>query len=108
MLQNSEDLEHTSSSKAALWLFIGRDLMTSLISTRQGQMKSLRKSWNTLTGYVIGVLTVWAVIFAVGYFRTGSTPGYPVLHVFWGFLLGMLSMYIATGVYPSKRKDPNT
>jgi hypothetical protein len=31
--------------------------------------------------------------------RHGSTPGYPVLHVFFGFLLGMLSMYIATRFY---------
>ncbi len=68
-------------------------------------MKSLLKSSNTLTAYVIGVLIVWAVIFAVGYFRNGSTPGHPILHVFGGFLLGMLSMYIATRVYPSKRKD---
>jgi hypothetical protein len=66
------------------------------------------KSLNTLTAYVIGVLVVWAVIFAVGYFRNGSTIGHPVLHFFWGFLLGMLSMYIATRVYPSKRKDPST
>jgi uncharacterized membrane protein len=63
------------------------------------------KSWNTLTAYVIGVLSVWAVIFAVGYFLHGSTPGRPILHVFGGFLLGMLSMYIATRVYPSKGKD---
>ncbi len=54
----------------------------------KGQMKVL----NTLTAYVIGVLIVWAVIFAVGYFRCGSTPGYPLLHVFGGFMLGMLSM----------------
>jgi hypothetical protein len=45
--------------------------------------------------------SVWAVIFAVGYVLKGSTPGYPLLHVFGGFLLGMLSMYIAMRVYPS-------
>jgi hypothetical protein len=50
---------------------------------------------------VIGVLIVWALIFAVGYVFKGSTPGYPLLHVFGGFLLGMLSMYIATRVYTS-------
>jgi hypothetical protein len=65
------------------------------------------KSSNTLTAYVIGVLIVWAVIFAVGYFLKGSTPGYPLLHVFGGFLLGMLAMYIAMRVYPSSRNDPN-
>jgi hypothetical protein len=41
MLQNFEDLERASSSKAALWLFIGKDLMISLITTREGQMNSL-------------------------------------------------------------------
>ena len=48
--------------------------------------------FHTLGGYVIGVLIVWAVIFIVGYFRHGSTPGYPALHVFGGFMLGMLAM----------------
>jgi hypothetical protein len=105
MLQNFEELEQASSSKAALWLLIGQDLASSLIShLAEGQMKSL----NTLNAYVVGVLIVWAAIFAVGYFVKGSTPGYPVLHVFGGFLLGMLSMYIATRVYPSKRGGPNT
>lgn len=56
-----------------------------------------------MKSYVIGVFIVWAAIFAVGYFLKGSTPGYPVLHVFCGFLLGMLSMYIATRVYPSRK-----
>ncbi len=64
------------------------------------------KSLNTLTAYVIGVLIVWAVIFAVGYLLNGSTAGHPILHVFGGFLLGMLSMYIATRYHPSKRKSP--
>jgi CubicO group peptidase (beta-lactamase class C family) len=32
MLQNFEDLENASSSKATLWLLIGKDLMLSLIS----------------------------------------------------------------------------
>jgi hypothetical protein len=51
-----------------------------------------------LTAYVIGVLIVWAATFVVGYFVKGNTPGYPLLHVFGGW--GMLSMYIATRVYP--------
>ncbi|MEW6439024.1 MAG: hypothetical protein AB1508_17845 [Pseudomonadota bacterium] len=54
---------------------------------------------NSLPGYVVGVLVVWAAIFAIGYFVHGPTPGRPLLHVFGGFLLGMLSMYIATRVY---------
>jgi hypothetical protein len=55
---------------------------------------------NSLTAYVIGVLLVWAMIFVVGYFVRGSTPGKPLLRVVGGFQLGMLSMYIATRVYP--------
>jgi hypothetical protein len=39
------------------------------------------------------------LLFAIGYFRHGSTPGHPALHVFGGFLLGMLSKYIATRLY---------
>ncbi len=60
------------------------------------------KFFHSLGGYVAGVLAVWAVIFVAGYFLRGSTPCYPVLHVFGGFLLGMLSMYIATRVYRHK------
>jgi hypothetical protein len=65
-------------------------------------MTSLLKSLNGLTAYAIGVLVVWAVIFAAGYFLRGGPPGYPVLHVFGGFLLGMLSMYVATRLYSSQ------
>ncbi len=61
------------------------------------------KSLNSLRAYVIGVLIAWAAVFVAGYLTHGSTPGYPVLHVFGGFLLGMLSMYIATRVYPPRR-----
>ena len=57
----------------------------------------------SLTAYVVGVFVVWGLIFALGYWRHGPTPGYPVLHVFGGFLLGMASMYIATRVYPARR-----
>jgi hypothetical protein len=67
-----------------------------LVDQGEDQMPLL-KSLNTL----IGVVMVWAVIFTVGYFLKGSTPGYPLLHVFGGFLLGMVSMYIATLVCPS-------
>ncbi len=57
------------------------------------------KLFNTMGGYVTSVLVVWAAILVIGYFLHGSTPGHPLLHVFGGFLLGMLSMYIATRVY---------
>jgi hypothetical protein len=73
--------------------------MTSLIS---GYAK------NPLTRYVIGVLVAWALVFALGYWFHGPTPGYPVLHVFYGFLLGMLAMYIATRVYRSKPNGADT
>jgi hypothetical protein len=36
-------------------------------------------------------------------FRRGSTPGYQLLHVFGGFVLGMLAMYIAARVYRQSR-----
>ena len=49
--------------------------------------------------YVIAVVVAWILLFAIGYFRYGSTPGHPALHVFGGFLLGMLSMSIATRLY---------
>ncbi len=55
--------------------------------------------FNTLRGYVVAVLIVWGTIFLIGYLVHGSTPGHPLLHVFGGFLLGMLAMYVATRVY---------
>jgi hypothetical protein len=61
-----------------------------------------------MTGYVIGVFIVWAAILAIGYVSRGSTVGYPMLHVFLGFVLGMISMYVATRVYPSRRKGDRT
>jgi len=99
MLQNFADLEQAASSTAALWLLIGKDLAMSLISTY---------AKSRMTQYVIGVLVAWGLIFAVGFWRCGGAcaprPGHPALDVFAGFLLGMLSMYIATRVY---RSGPN-
>jgi len=48
---------------------------------------------------VIGVLVACILLFTIGYLRYGSTPGHLALQVFGGFLLGMLSMSIATRVY---------
>jgi hypothetical protein len=90
MLQNFVDFEDAASSKSALWLLIGKDLTMSLIS----QFFASR-----LGRYVMGVLVAWILLFAIGYFFYGSTPGHPAVHVFGGFLLGMLSMYIATRIY---------
>jgi fluoride ion exporter CrcB/FEX len=62
------------------------------------------RPFNTLTSFVVGVLVVWAAIFAVGYFLKGSTPGYPLFNVFGDFLLGMLAMYIRRGSIDPKEQ----
>ena len=90
MLQNFADMEQAAASKAALWLVIGKDLTVSLVS----QIFASR-----LGHYVIAVLAAWIVFFVIGDLRYGSTPGHPALHVFGGFLLGMLSMYVASRLY---------
>jgi hypothetical protein len=51
------------------------------------------------SSHVIGVLVACILLFTIGYLRYGSTPGHLALQVFGGFLLGMLSMSIATRVY---------
>jgi CubicO group peptidase (beta-lactamase class C family) len=56
MLQNFEDLENASSSKAALWLLIGEDLMLSLIS------RNIPKS---LWGHAAPMVIALAVVFGV-------------------------------------------
>src|SRR5215468_4649261 len=56
MLQNFEDLENASSSKAALWLLIGEDLMLSLIS------RNIPKS---IWGHAVPMFMALAVVLAV-------------------------------------------
>jgi len=90
MLQNFADLEGAAESKAKLWLLIGKDLAMSLMSQFFG---------SRLGHYVIAVLVTWILIFAIGYFFYGPTPGRPALHAFAGFLPGMLAMYFATRLY---------
>jgi hypothetical protein len=90
MLQNFADLEDASASKTALWLLIGKDLTMSLIPHFFG---------SRLGNYVIGVVFTWMLLFIIGYFFCGPTPGRPVLHVFPGVLLGMLSLYVATRLH---------
>ena len=46
-----------------------------------------------------GVLVASIFVFTIGYLRYVSTPGHPILQIFGGSLLGMLSMYIATCLY---------
>jgi hypothetical protein len=90
MLQNFADLEDAAESKAQLWLLIGKDLAMSVISQFFG---------SRLGRYVIAVIVTWLLILVVGYFFFSPTQGHPVLHVFGGFLLGMLAMYIAIRIY---------
>jgi hypothetical protein len=94
MLQNFADFEDAAESKARLWLLIGKDLAISLIS----QFFRSR-----LGRYVIAVFITWMLLFAIGYFFYGPTPGYPALHAFGGFLPGMLAMYIATRLYGTQQ-----
>lgn len=97
MLQNFADLEDAATSKAALWLLIGKDLTMSLVSQFFASQ---------LGNYVIAVFLVWMLIFVIGYFTRGSTPGHPALHVFAGFLPGMLSMYVAMRLSATLQNSP--
>jgi hypothetical protein len=90
MLQNFADLEVAASSKAALWLLIGKDLLMSLVPHFFA---------SRLGNYVTAVLVAWMLLFVIGYLFYGPTPGRPVLHVFPGVLLGMLSLYVATRLH---------
>jgi hypothetical protein len=98
MLQNFVDLEDAAASKAALWLLIGKDLTTSLISYFFA---------SRLGHYVIAVLVAWILLLAIGFWMNPSgVPGHPALHAFAGFLLGMLSMYVATRLYGPLQNSP--
>jgi hypothetical protein len=97
MLQNFADLENAAETKTKLWLLIGKDLAMSLIAHFFG---------SRLGHYVIAVLFAWILLFVIGYLFYGPTPGRPALHVFPGFLLGMLSMYIATRLYGTPQRSP--
>lgn len=90
MLQNFTDFEGAAGSKARLWMLIGKDLPTSLIS---------EYSRSRLGRYVIAVFVTWMSLFVVGNFFYGPTPGHPALHAFEGFMPGMLAMYIVTRLY---------
>src|SRR5262249_15198358 len=57
MLQNFEDLENASSSKAALWLLIGEDLMLTLIS--RNIPKSLWGHGAPMFIVLAAVLAIW-------------------------------------------------
>jgi len=59
MLQNFDDLENAASSKAALWLFIGEDVMRSLVSCKIP--KSIWGHAAPLFVLLAALLTVWRV-----------------------------------------------
>ena len=96
MLQNFADLEDAAASKAKLWLLIGKDFAMSLMS---------HFFESRLGHYVIAVFVAWMLLFAIGYFFYGPTPGRPALHAFGGFLPGMLAMYIATRLLRNAAKQ---
>ena len=56
MLQNFEDLENASSSRAALWLLVGKDLLLSIIS------RNIPKS---IWGHAAPAFIVLAAVLAV-------------------------------------------
>ncbi len=95
MLQNFADLEDAAASKTALWLLIGKDLAVTLMSDFFG---------SRLGHYMIAVFVTWILIFTIGYFFYGPTPGHPALHAFAGFLPGMLAMYFATRLCGTPQK----
>jgi hypothetical protein len=78
MLQNFEDLEYTSSSKTALWLFIGKDLMLNLIS------RNIPKSLWGQTALMFVVLAVLSAFTSQHYFMGAVTACY-------GFVIGWMA-----------------
>jgi CubicO group peptidase (beta-lactamase class C family) len=65
LLQNFEDLENASSSKTALWLLIGKDIMISLFS------RNVPKSvWGHATLMFIVVAVVFAALRVLGAYDT--------------------------------------
>jgi hypothetical protein len=86
LLSNFEDLENASSSKAALWLLIGKDLMISLLSRHVP--KSL---WGQTTLMFVALAVVLAILRAVAsqhYFLGAVTVCY-------GFVIGWFAGWMA-------------
>src|SRR5215471_9959218 len=81
MLQNFEDLENASSSKAALWLLIGEDLMLSLISR--------------LCGQTARMFIVLAVVLAVLRAFTSQHYFMGAVTVCYGFVIGWFAGWMA-------------
>jgi hypothetical protein len=79
LLQNFEDVEDASSSKAAVWLLIGKDLMISLIS------RHIPKS---LWGQTVLMFTILAVVLAVLRVATSHHYFMGAVTVCYGFVIG--------------------
>jgi uncharacterized membrane protein len=86
MLQNFEDLENASSSKAALWLLIGKDLMLSLIS------RNIPKS---LWGQTALMFIVLAVVLVVLRAFTSQHYFMGAVTVCYGFVIGWFAGWMA-------------
>jgi len=78
MLKNFEDLEN-ASSKAALWLLIGKDLMSSLIS------RNIPKS---LWGQAARMFVVLALVLAASWAFTSHHYFMGAVTVCYGFVIG--------------------
>ena len=81
-----EDLENASSSKAALWLLIGEDLMLSLIS------RNIPKS---LWGQTARMFIVLAVVLAVLRAFTSQHYFMGAVTVCYGFVIGWFAGWMA-------------
>jgi hypothetical protein len=86
LLQNFEDLESASSSKAALWLLIGKDLMISLIS------RNIPKS---LWGQTTMMFIILAVVLAALRVFTSRHYFLGAMTVCYGFVIGWFAGWLA-------------
>jgi len=85
MLQNFEDLEN-SSSKAALWLLIGKDLMSSRI---------LRNIPKSLWGQTVVMVVILAIVLAVLRAFTSQHYFMGTVTVCYGFVIGWFAGWMA-------------
>ena len=86
MLQNFEDLENASTPAAAFWLFIGEDLMISLISR-----ENRRPFWAQT------VLMLVILVVVLGILRVFTSHHYfmGAVSVCYGFVIGWFAGWTA-------------
>jgi uncharacterized membrane protein len=85
LLQNFEDFENASSSNAALWLFIGEDLMISLIS------RNIPKSF---WGQTTLMFLILAIVLAVLHIFTSHQYFLGAMTVCYGFVIGWFAGWL--------------